>query len=321
MSLGFGAGKQASLDGFGRLNRQMHIAAVVIGRNEGERLIRCLNSAIQSVSRLVYVDSGSTDGSSRAALALGVEVVQRDPELPFTAARARNAGFKALQASFPQMDIVQFIDGDCELVTGWVERGGSFLDDQSSVAVAFGHLRERFPNASIYNKLCAMEWDGPLGDVDSCGGIAMVRAATFAAVGGFREDLIAGEEPELCFRIRREGWKVYKLGAEMALHDAAMTSALQWWSRNRRSGYSIAEAAADRGKDIPRLRRQVASNFIWSIPPIWILWPLLWWRIMRTKGALYAAHIVFGKIPHAQGQLQFWKNRLLKKRSKIIEYK
>ena len=38
------------------------VDAVVIGRNEGARLIACLDSLQGQVRRVVYVDSGSTDG-------------------------------------------------------------------------------------------------------------------------------------------------------------------------------------------------------------------------------------------------------------------
>jgi glycosyltransferase involved in cell wall biosynthesis len=68
------------------------IAAIAIGRNEGERLVRCFASLQGRVGLIVYVDSGSTDGSVAAAQDSGAEVVALDLSVPFTAARARNAG-------------------------------------------------------------------------------------------------------------------------------------------------------------------------------------------------------------------------------------
>jgi hypothetical protein len=38
-----------------------------------------------------------------------------------------------------------------------------------------------------------MQWNRSVGKTDACGGIEMVRADLFVAVGGFRESLIAGE--------------------------------------------------------------------------------------------------------------------------------
>ena len=60
--------------------------------------------------RIVYVDSGSTDGSVAWAKAQGVDVVELDLKLGFTAARARNAGFARLGELASQLEYVQFVD-------------------------------------------------------------------------------------------------------------------------------------------------------------------------------------------------------------------
>ena len=78
------------------------VGAVAIGRNEGERLRRCLTSLLQQIARVVYVDSGSRDDSVAVAQSLGVKVVVLDTSAPFSAARARNAGFDAL---LPEEDL------------------------------------------------------------------------------------------------------------------------------------------------------------------------------------------------------------------------
>src|SRR6185436_696228 len=184
---------------------------VVIGRNEGERLIPCLRSATGLRERTVYVDSGSTDGSVAAARALGFEVLCLDPATPFTAARARNEGLALLRRSHPDLEYVQFVDGDCELAPHWFNIGAAFLDAHRDVAIVCGRLRERNTGASIYNLLCDIEWDRPVGVTTSCGGICMARAAAFEAVHGFRLELICGEEPELCVRLRAAGWRVWRL--------------------------------------------------------------------------------------------------------------
>jgi GT2 family glycosyltransferase len=221
----------------------------------------------------------------------------------------------------PNLRFVQFVDGDCELQPGWIERGFNFLSMHDRTAVACGRRRERYPQASKYNLLCDMEWDTPPGSVESCGGDALMRVAAFNAVGGFDETLIAGEEPDLCFRMRQLGWKIERLDVEMTLHDAGMTQMRQWWQRNVRSGYATAEAYHRRGDADPRLRQKVYSNTLWSLPPAWLLWPLLWVRVFRKKGALYASHIVAGKLPHLVGQMKFWRNQRRGQAGKLIEYK
>src|SRR5215469_8377597 len=187
------------------------VGVVVIGRNEGERLVKCLNSVKSSASRVIYVDSGSTDGSAESAMKLGVYAVRLDPNLPFTAARARNEGFLALKSLHPDVRFVQFIDGDCILASGWLEAASAFLTDRKEVAIVCGRRRESHPDRSLYNRICDMEWDTPLGEAAACGGDALVRPEAFEAAGRFRSTLIAGEEPELCLRLRLQGWRIWRL--------------------------------------------------------------------------------------------------------------
>lgn len=120
-----------------------HIYAVVIGRNEGLRLKCCLRSLSNAV--VVYVDSGSTDGSAEWARKNGAELVELNMTVPFTAARARNAGFRRLREIVPSLRYVQFIDGDCELVHGWTKSATAFLDEHFDVGAVCGRRRERFP--------------------------------------------------------------------------------------------------------------------------------------------------------------------------------
>jgi glycosyltransferase involved in cell wall biosynthesis len=297
------------------------VGIVVIGRNEGARLPIALESAREQAQRVVYVDSGSRDGSVAWARDHGFDVIELDRTQPFTAARARNAGCARLIERWPDLAIVQFLDGDCELATGWIGTAVARLSSNSALAVVFGRRRERFRDATIFNRLCDMEWDGAPGLVRTCGGDAAMRTVAFLTVGGFRETLIAGEEPDLCHRFRRDRWEIERLSAEMTQHDAAMTHWTQWWQRNRRSGFAGAEAWHLRGSEDRGLIRHVLSNLFWGLPPLWPLWPVLWLRVWQRSGALYATHITLGKLPHAQGQLEYFLGKNRKKRRSIIEYK
>jgi hypothetical protein len=229
------------------------VGVVVIGRNEGERLRACLESL--AGRRIVYVDSASTDGSVALARSLGAETVELDMSLPFSAARARNAGWKRLREADPDARWIQFVDGDCVVQGGWLEAGTAFLRDNPSYAAVSGRLRERFPERSLYNALCDLEWDAPVGDADAVGGIALYRLEAFEAVGGFDPTVVAGEEPELCLRLRKKGWKIRKLPDPMALHDADMKKFRQWWKRMVRGGYGGSDVAerfeAGKGPTLP----------------------------------------------------------------------
>ena len=141
------------------------------------------------------------------------------------------------------LEFVQFIDGDCELASGWLQRAREELDEFPDVSAVCGRLRERNAGASIYNRLCDMEWEGPTGDVDACGGIALFRAEAIREVGGYRDELVAGEEPELCVRLRASGRKIRRLDAEMGNHDAAMTCFGSVVEARRPAGWAFAECS------------------------------------------------------------------------------
>lgn len=246
-------------------DRFSSVGVVAIGRNEGERLRLCLESVVGKAAAVVYVDSGSTDGSVELAESLGVEVVALDLSIPFTAARARNEGFARLQQILPAVEYVQMIDGDCEVVDGWLGTATKALAANEKLAVVCGRRRERFPDATIYNRLTDMEWDTPNGIAKSCGGDALFRAAALREVGGYNPAVIAGEEPEMCVRLRQAGCLIERLDAEMTLHDAAMTKFSQWWKRNVRAGHAYAQGAAMHGKTDGHNVKQVRSIWIWGI--------------------------------------------------------
>ena len=322
------------------------LAVVVIGRNEGERLRVCLTSALKSnvTETLVYVDSGSTDQSAELAKSMGCDVLALDMRVPFTAARARNEGFARAISLVPNLDLVQFVDGDCEIASGWLVQAKDFLAQHDTIAVACGRRRERFPQKSIYNQLCDIEWDSPAGQTRSCGGDAMMRVSAFAAVGGYQQSLIAGEEPELCVRLRANGWKIWRLDCEMTLHDAAMFRIGQWWNRAKRAGHAFAEGASLHGAKperhyVPEYRRAlswgmvlpvtIAATAIWNPAFLLLLliYPLQAMRLALTsqlQGTLAwwrALFLVLGKFPEAQGICRFYFNKLLSKSATLIEYK
>jgi GT2 family glycosyltransferase len=322
------------------------VGAVAIGKNEGERLRICLQSLATQVPHLVYVDSGSSDGSVELARSVEAVVVELDPSIPFTAARARNAGVERLTQIAPGLKYAQLIDGDCELVEGWIEEAVDFLEDNGEYAAAAGRLRERFPDASVFNYLCDVEWNTPIGEAKSCGGIAMMRIRAFESVGGFMPDLIAGEEPELCVRLRQEGWKIRRLDEEMALHDAAMMRGSQWWKRGVRAGHAYAEGSHLHGAPPERMgvresRRIVAWGLIlptlavaaapltgWFSLLLLLAYPLNVIRITRrlrgdgeARPWTLAFYLMLGKFPEAIGWIRFQWGKLVGNRSAIIEHK
>jgi GT2 family glycosyltransferase len=238
------------------------LGIVVIGRNEGDRLKACLASLPADVPT-VYVDSGSTDGSVPHAYSVGAAIVELDAAKPFSAARARNDGAEKLKALHPDLRYLQVIDGDCELLPGWLETAIARLDEAPDLAVVAGLRRERFPQESWYNQLCAYEWDTPVGEAAAVGGDALYRFAAFGEVGGFDPMMMAGEEPELCLRLRRAGYRVERLDHDMTLHDADIHSFEAWWKRAVRSGYAYTLGLMKHGRE-GYCVREVLRALVWG---------------------------------------------------------
>ncbi len=334
--------------GFAGRAQAGRVGVVAIGRNEGERFRRCLASLEPCGAPIVYVDSGSTDGSVEVARSRRCLVVELDMGQPFTAARARNAGLERLLRAHPEVELVQFVDGDCELVAGWIETAAGALDADPGLAAVCGRLRERHPERTVYNRLCDIEWNTPVGPAAACGGIAMYRVRAFQQVGGFDGSIIAGEEPELCVRLRQRGWGIYRLDAEMALHDADMERFGQWWRRAVRAGHCFAEGFALHGAPPERLwLRKNLSILFWAVAvplaaavaacltrgaglALLLLYPASLIRSARANrrrglaagdARLYAGACMLSNFAGVVGQGRYLLGRLTGRRSRIIEYK
>jgi len=335
--------------------KPLNLAVVIIGRNEGSRLLRCLRSVQDHSAVTIYVDSGSTDGSVELASSLGAQVLELEHGTGFTAARARNAGFRSLIVAHPEIEFVQMIDGDSELREGWLETAVATLRRSPNLALAFGRCRERYPERTIYNALCDDEWNVPVGEAAGCGGNCMFRVAALKSVAGFNENMIAGEEPDLSMRLRKKGWKLLCIDAEMVTHDADMSQFSQFWKRARRSGHAYAELAhLHPDARWPDWIRSCKSIVFWggAVPatavcfaalavlhtPFWWLalfvLALVWFLKMvqlffrkRQRGlglkvaTASGALLMIGKLPEMIGLAYFHVTRLRGRKSSIIEYK
>ena len=313
------------------------IGAVVIGRNEGARLVQCL-AALKDTSPVVYVDSGSTDQSVDVARKAGADVVALDLSTPFTAARARNAGLARLAEIAPETEFVQVLDGDAELRNGWISAARAALENDASLAIVCGRRRERHPGASRWNRMIDAEWDTPPGDTTECGGDALLRRAAITEIGGYDPTLIAGEEPEMCHRLRSAGWRIQRLDVEMTWHDAGLTQFRQWWRRSRRAGYSYGALFRRHGGDGLRKAETLRALFWGATVPLaaavgavvitpWAMLLLMIWpaQVIRLAQRNHewdsAFFLTLGKIPEALGVLSERLDHLTGRHRALIEYK
>ncbi len=328
------------------------LSVVVIGRNEGERLDRCLASVIATIpsallAELVYVDSGSKDGSPQRAREAGARVIELVSEAP-SAAMGRNAGWRTSKGEF-----VLFLDGDTVLRSGFVGRALEAMEIDRRLAAVWGHRREIHTERSVFNRILDLDWIYAPGFTDFCGGDALMRRAALAEVDGYDATLIAGEEPELCRRLRGHGWLVLHIDAPMTGHDLDMRHLHQYWKRSVRAGYAYAEVAQRfAGTVDPLWAAERRSNLVrgscWFLSPLMALgvgllfrtWiPLAFWVFLLLILALrsgwharwktpsvstlfwYGIHSHLQQIPILVGQVQFTLNRRRGRMQRLIDYK
>ena len=313
------------------------VDVVLIGRNEGARLVRALEALKGTARQVVYVDSGSTDNSVTEAERRGARVVNLDMSVPFTAARARNAGFAALETP----DLVQFIDGDCALVPGFLEAAAAHFQANPGLGIVTGWRSEIYPDVSVYNLLCHLEWRQPEGPIRTCGGDMMVRAAAFEAVDGFNPVVIAAEDDDFCLRVGQAGWGLERLALEMTEHDADMHSFGQWWRRAERAGHGFAQV--DRLHP-GHFRKTLIRVLAWALAlPLFALIALPWtllivlalfaasfWRgrgrfiaqgISADKAGKLSGLLTLSKFPNLIGVGRYDWRALTGRNMQLIEYK
>ncbi len=328
------------------------LSVVVIGRNEGERLSRCLQSVqamrgLAGVVETIYVDSNSRDNSVALARACGAKVLEVKPERP-SAALGRNAGWREAQGEY-----VLFLDGDTVLHGDFVAQSLAEFSDPK-VAVVWGHRREIHPEQSLFNRVLDLDWIYPPGPSEFCGGDAIMRRSVLEEVDGFDAGLIAGEEPELCQRMRAKGYAILHVDRPMTGHDLAMTGWPAYWRRAFRAGYAYADVS-DRLKDGPfplwlreARRNRVHALTLLALPLLAVFAGLAlgsWWppaMAAMLLGALairtalkvrwkahdqpltlmlYGIHSHLQQIPICFGQFAWMRDRRSRQKRPLIEYK
>ncbi len=332
------------------MNTAIDVSVIVIGRNEGARLTRCLDSvkaADWSGLRweLIYVDSNSSDGSCARARRRGATVLELGSARP-SAAAGRNIGWRAASGR-----LVLFLDGDTLLDPGFVQRALPELDEASVVAV-WGHRREIDPTQSIYTRVLDLDWVFAPGRVDYFGGDVLMRRAALEQVGGFDAALVAGEEPELCRRLRELGWQIAHIDAPMTGHDLAITTLQAWWRRAERAGLAYAQVADRFAATADPLWQREAQRNRWHGGAL-LAWPALtllgawaapalglallgmaaavllrsaWrcrWKCPGQPGLAlaYALHSHLQQLPILAGQWRWWRLQRARQAPSLIEYK
>lgn len=322
----------------------MSVDVVLIGRNEGQRLVKALASVIPQARQVIYVDSGSTDDSVAAATQAGARVVNLDMTVPFTAGRARNAGFAVAVSHDSPPDMVQFLDGDCILTEGWLDTASAYLRGHPDVGLVTGFQSELNRNLTVFNQLSDFEWKRPSGEIKACGGNMMVRVAAFQKIGGFDPTVIAAEDDELCTRLRKAGWRLMRITDPMARHDGGHLRFQQWWKRAERTGHGFAQVGQLHPDYFVAERRRVWIYGL-ILPALFVfgltmsvgimalvlgLYALSYVKtarglskagLTRSEALAHAGLLSLSKFPNLLGMLRYHWRRLSHAQMRIIEYK
>ena len=196
------------------------ISVIVIGKNEGERLVACLRSIQTALNVLahevVYVDSCSTDQSLQTAKALGARCFLL-AERKTTAGLGRFVGAKEARGEY-----LLFLDGDMQLQPGFAEKAlmaiaakgyDGVCGIREDVYLRGGEVVGR--NENYFG--CTQERIAP-----EFGGALMITREALNACGGWATDTVACEEAELHARLNAMGCRIAEIPVPMILHTDAV---------------------------------------------------------------------------------------------------
>jgi glycosyltransferase involved in cell wall biosynthesis len=238
--------------------QDLKVSVIIPVRNDSKRLEVCLASLnrLPNSPEIVVVDNGSTDNSALVAEAMGA-VTLIYPELRVGA--LRNRGVEHCSG-----DVLAFVDSDHEVPEDWLERGLETLSEAKDV-VACGSYCLAPENGTWVQKTWAIHrLRGPV-RVDSIewlgsGNLFVLRSA-FESIGGFRENLTASEDVDLCHRLVQTSGRIVADKGIRNVHHGEPKTLLEFIRKEYWRGSSGLKAWILQGfpvRDLP--------SFLW---PLW----------------------------------------------------
>jgi len=208
------------------------LSIIIVNWNAKEYLLGCVESICGTGAKgweIIVADNGSIDGSGREAKETFpfIQVIQNRENLGF--AKGVNQGLQKASGRY-----VLLLNPDTRVKNGAIQQLLSFMDRCSDAGIAGAQLLNpdgskqnsiaRFPslatellNKSLLRRLFPKTFPGkernysePI-EVDSViGACMMVRRRALDQVGILDEDyFLFLEETDLCYRMKRAGWKIY----------------------------------------------------------------------------------------------------------------
>jgi glycosyltransferase involved in cell wall biosynthesis len=219
----------------------IELSVVLISKNQAWSIVRLMESVVRETAsvpskEIILMDSASTDETVELAGAYPIRIFRLQPGQALSPAIGRYVGYQQARGQY-----VLFLDGDTELVEGWLRHALRVMRETPGAGAVTGHVIN-LPTAAVKEPLPLlrkMEMRAPrevLWGSYGGGGAAMYRRAVLDEVGTFNPYLNSDEEPELGLRIRHAGFRILELDYPLVRHynDApvALSTVL---SRRRRN--------------------------------------------------------------------------------------
>jgi glycosyltransferase involved in cell wall biosynthesis len=183
-----------------------------------------LRTEVPAIDTIIVIDNCSTDGSRELAESLADQVV----DLPGVAiSTLRNTG----AALLGDVDVIGFVDADCEVASGWLAAGLRGLDDFDMVGSrTLAQLDAPWVAAARW---AAIEKERAHHDSLLWSQHLLVRRATFEQLKGFDEAVPTGEDADLSARVRQAGGSISLREGMVVRHHGFPKTLPRFVRRNR----------------------------------------------------------------------------------------
>jgi glycosyltransferase involved in cell wall biosynthesis len=211
------------------------VSIVLAAKNASGTIGKCLAS-LQSLQysdfEIIVVNDGSSDDT--ALILKSYPGIKNITTAGVGRSLARNLGVQAAKGDF-----IAFTDADCIVDRNWLNALlEEFISDDSGAVGGiqrspadetwFGKKVHRFLSACSFFTNYVQSFPGPREVTHNPSCNVMYRKSAFDKVRGFSTDLQAGEDPELDYRLRCEGYRLHFNPRAIVYHYRVKTLERFW---------------------------------------------------------------------------------------------